>query len=139
VAKKTTVKEMDRKVISKKGKEIKITDALSITHVGTPKGTIPVEKKNNGFDKARKGRFINSLQRHDEFFAKHSAQIEKMFKGKARNFEIAKTFEKEAGGLKQSLGLVYYSLNRLDLIHTKNAGALVKRHEALRKELKNGK
>ena len=90
----------------------------------------------NGFEKVRKGKMLASLERHDQFFSKHSAQVEKLFKAGKKKSEIARQFEKELGGRKQADHMTYYSLNRLGLIKTKNDGELVKRHEALRKELK---
>jgi hypothetical protein len=93
----------------------------------------------NGFEKVRKGKRVASLQRHDQFFEKNSAKVGQMFKSGKKKSEIAKQFEKELGGKKQADHMVFYSLNRLGMILTKNDGELVKRHEALKKELKNGK
>jgi len=88
----------------------------------------------NGFEKVRKGKMMASLERHDQFFSKHSAQVDKLFKAGKKKSEIARQFEKELGGRKQADHMVFYSLNRLGLIKIKNAAELVKRHDALRKD-----
>lgn len=104
-------------------------------------GPKDVSKKvpSTSFEKVRKGKMLASLERHDQFFSKHSAQVEKLFKSGKKKSEIARQFEKELGGRKQADHMVFYSLNRLGLIKTKNCQLVLKRHEALRKELKNGK
>jgi len=88
----------------------------------------------NGFEKVRKGKMMASLERHDQFFSKHSAQVEKLYKAGKKKSEIARQFEKELGGRKQADHMTYYTLSRLGLHKTKNAAELAKRHDALRKD-----
>ena len=88
----------------------------------------------NGFEKVRKGKMLASLERWDGVFSKHSAQVEKLYKSGKKKSEIARQFEKEMGGEKQAVNMVFYVLNRLGLIKTKNCQLVLKRHEALRKD-----
>jgi hypothetical protein len=122
-----------------KTKRVNGNGPKDVSKTKVSKGSIAPSPSRNGFEKVRKGKMIASLERHDQFFSKHAAMVEKLFKAGKKKSEIAKQFEKECGGKKQADHMVFYSLNRIGLIHTKNDGELVRRHEALRKELKNGK
>jgi len=101
-------------------------------------------KKNNdkqkAFNDARDLHVNQSLAKHDAFFAKYSGEIKKRHEAGEKISVIRKALEeKKDGPGKQSMHIVYYCLNRLGLIETKNDKALVARHDEIRKALKDGK
>jgi hypothetical protein len=71
-------------------------------------GPKDVSKKapSTSFEKVRKGKMLASLERHDQFFSKHSAQVEKLYKSGKKKSEIARQFEKEMGGEKQAVNFL---------------------------------
>jgi hypothetical protein len=150
IAKKLSTNARNQHPVEKK--EVEMIDA---TEAYTPKkiseiskkqiSKSPAEKpekkkevaKETPFDKARKINANKSLQKHDAWFEKYSAEIGKLFKDGKKKSAITKILEeKKDGNENQAMHVVYYTLNRLGLIETKNDSALVKRHDHLRASLK---
>ena len=96
--------------------------------------------KKDHLSEARKISTSKSMERYDAWFEKYQVEIIKEFKAGTKKSEITKHIAaKEVENPKMAAGILYYVGNRLGLFSTKNAAALVARHDALRKALKNGK